>query len=242
MTIKAILFDSGRVLNHPRTGHWFIPPNIFKYIDQAVFEKQKPEVLQQVFEDCLARIDEIDFVRTEEEEYELFVRFYSDFAERLPQLKLNKKDIESITRDTVYNDEKFLFHDDVFEVIPRLSVDYKLGVVSDTWPSLERVFINLKLRKYFSTFIMSSVLGVRKPNELMYTTALKELDVDSSETIFIDDNIHNLDGAKKLGIYPVWLLRGQGEVISGDYTSINNLFELEKLIKGTSHGLKEVIR
>ncbi len=27
MKIKAILFDSGRVLNHPRTGNWFIPPN-----------------------------------------------------------------------------------------------------------------------------------------------------------------------------------------------------------------------
>jgi putative hydrolase of the HAD superfamily len=24
--IKAILFDSGDTLNHPKSGHWFIPP------------------------------------------------------------------------------------------------------------------------------------------------------------------------------------------------------------------------
>lgn len=30
--IKAILFDSGRILNIPKTGHWFIPPNFMKII------------------------------------------------------------------------------------------------------------------------------------------------------------------------------------------------------------------
>ncbi|MGZ9583736.1 HAD family hydrolase [Paenibacillus marinisediminis] len=133
----------------------------------------------------------------------------------------------------MYNDEKFLFHDDVFDVIPRLNAAYQLGVVSDTWPSLERVFVNLKLRNYFSTFVMSSILGVRKPNERMYITALKELNVNPHEVIFVDDNIRNLEGAKKLGIHTVWLLRGSEEVINGDYKSIKDLYELERLIKKT---------
>lgn len=34
-TIKAILFDSGNVLNYPRTGNWFIPPNFYRYIDET---------------------------------------------------------------------------------------------------------------------------------------------------------------------------------------------------------------
>ncbi|GBK61987.1 hypothetical protein PbDSM24746_19910 [Paenibacillus macerans] len=46
------------------TGHWFIPPNIFNYIDKAVFEKQGSDALQRAFEDCLKRIDEKDFVVT----------------------------------------------------------------------------------------------------------------------------------------------------------------------------------
>jgi len=31
--IKAILFDSGRTLNAPRTGYWFITPNFFNIIN-----------------------------------------------------------------------------------------------------------------------------------------------------------------------------------------------------------------
>lgn len=29
MKVKAILFDSGRVLNKPATGHWFMTSNFF---------------------------------------------------------------------------------------------------------------------------------------------------------------------------------------------------------------------
>lgn len=36
--IKAILFDSGKVLNKPVSGHWFIPPNFFEYVDRETFE------------------------------------------------------------------------------------------------------------------------------------------------------------------------------------------------------------
>lgn len=34
--VKAILFDSGRTLNVPRTGHWFITPNFMKIIDRKI--------------------------------------------------------------------------------------------------------------------------------------------------------------------------------------------------------------
>ena len=232
MKIKAILFDSGRVLNHPRTGHWFIPPNFYKYIDKSLFEKQGSDILKKVFQNCLKRLDAQNYILNEQEEYELFVDFYNEFANQLPQLQLTKTEIECIAKDTVYNDEKFLFYDDVFDIIPRLSTSYKLGIVSDTWPSLERVFVNLSLRNCFSSFVMSSILGVRKPNELMYMTALKELNVNPNEVIFVDDNIHNLEGAKKLGIKnTIWLLRGSEEVINGKYKSIKDLFELERLVK-----------
>lgn len=36
--IKAIIIDSGRVLNGPATGHWFITPNFFNYIDEEKYK------------------------------------------------------------------------------------------------------------------------------------------------------------------------------------------------------------
>ncbi|SFM53544.1 putative hydrolase of the HAD superfamily [Paenibacillus sp. 1_12] len=229
--IKAILFDSGRVLNHPRTGHWFIPPNFFKYVDKDKYDQIEPHVLQKAFQSSLKLIDEQVFILTEQEEFQHFIHFYKLFSEQLPELKLTDTQIQSIARDTVFNDEKFYFHDDVFDVIPKLSESYQLGVVSDTWPSLERVFKNIHLRHYFSTFIMSSMIGVRKPDQLMFTNALKELKVDPDETIFIDDSIKNLEGARELGIHTVWLLRDRNEARDGDYVSIHDLYQFMTILE-----------
>jgi len=37
--IKGVLLDSGRVLNYSSSGHWFITPNFFNYIDKLSFDK-----------------------------------------------------------------------------------------------------------------------------------------------------------------------------------------------------------
>lgn len=56
-------------------------------------------------------------------------------------------------------------------------------MVSDAWPSLEKVYVKSGLRVYFSSFIISSILGVNKPNKLMYE-ALNDLNVFLEEAIF----------------------------------------------------------
>ena len=41
--IKGILFDSGRVLNEPSTGNWFISPKFFEYVDRKKYISIKKE-------------------------------------------------------------------------------------------------------------------------------------------------------------------------------------------------------
>ncbi len=205
--IKAILFDSGRVLNYPRTGHWFMPPNFFKYVDKNKFSALDIKLVEGAFHKAMRYLESYPFILTEEEEFEKFIEFYNILAGELTELGISRESVAQIAKDTVLNDEKFVFYEDVFEYIPKLAKQYKLGVISDTWPSLERVFRNADLRQYFSTFIMSSVLGVLKPHELMYTTALKELGVKPEEALFIDDNIVNVEAARKLGMQGLVILR-----------------------------------
>ncbi|OPX42186.1 hypothetical protein CLHUN_39730 [Ruminiclostridium hungatei] len=38
INIEAVLLDSGRVLNAPKTGHWFIPSQFFSYVDKSKYE------------------------------------------------------------------------------------------------------------------------------------------------------------------------------------------------------------
>jgi len=205
--IKAILFDSGRVLNEPVTGHWFITPNFFKFVDVKKFNSIDKSLRHRAFHAANAYISKQNWVRSEDEEFHHFIEFYRMLSNELPQLTLTDDQIRAIANDLVFNYTKYKFYQDAVELIPELSKTYKLAVVSDAWPSLDNVFRQAGLRDYFSSFIISSVIGVTKPNELMYKTALEELDMSPREVLFIDDNIRNCDGAKKLGIQSILLCR-----------------------------------
>lgn len=205
--VKAILIDSGRVLNGPRTGHWFITPNFFKYVDKKTFKTLSKLNLSTAFSKAADYISRQKLIETEEEEYKHFLEYYRIFFKCLPELKLGDEHIQLVTKDLVYNYDKYRFYDEVYDLVPRLSNKYKLAVVSDAWPSLENVYVKSGLRVYFSSFIISSILGVTKPNKLMYETALNDLNVFPEEAIFIDDSIRNCDGAKKLGIQTFLLCR-----------------------------------
>jgi putative hydrolase of the HAD superfamily len=228
--IKAILFDSGRVLNRPRTGHWFMPPNFFKYVDKNKFEALDINLIEKAFYKGGKYFHKHPVILTEIEELEHFVEFYNILATELPDLEISADYILEIAKDTVYNDDKFEFFEDVFEVIPKLNKYYKLGVVSDTWPSLERVFKNAGLREYFSSFVMSSVLGVLKPHELMFNTALSELNIKPEEAIFIDDNIVNVKAAIKLGMQGIVILRGDKLEEKTDILCVDDLKEIEEVL------------
>lgn len=230
--IKAILFDSGRVLTYPRTGHWFMPPNFFKYVDKDKFSSLDEKLIEAAFRKAMDYLDSYPLILTEAEEYGKFVEFYNIFSEELRDLGFGRYEASELAKDTVFNDAKFAFYEDVFEYIPKLAKEYKLGVISDTWPSLDRVFNNVGIRQYFSTFIMSSVIGVLKPHELMYTTALKELGIKAEEAIFIDDNIVNVEAARKLGMQGIVIIRDNqlDGIEKYDEDTIKDIKELEELL------------
>jgi putative hydrolase of the HAD superfamily len=234
--IKAILLDSGRVLNEPATGHWFITPNFFTYVDHRKFRSISKSRIREAFDKAGQYISSQSLILNEEDEYRHFLQYYRIFSDCLPELQLSKDDVQAIANDYVYNYDKYRFFEDVFSVIPKLSKSYKLAVVSDAWPSLENVFRNAGLRDYFSSFIISSKKGITKPNEIMYRSALDELDVSPEETIFIDDNIRNCDGAISLGINSFVLCRSwktyfYHRMKYRNYCIVRNLDDIAQIFK-----------
>jgi putative hydrolase of the HAD superfamily len=233
--IKAILFDSGRVLNVSATGHWFITPNFFNYVDKKIFSSISASKKRLAFNKAGEYIRKQNLIIDEDEEYKHFFQYYKIFLTCLPELQLKDEDVHAITKDYVYNYSKYRFFDDVINVIPELSKSYKLAVVSDAWPSLENVFREAGLRNYFSSFVISSKKGVTKPDDLMYKTALDELNVLPEEAIFIDDNMYNCNGAIKLGINAFllcrdWRLYVYNKLVYRNYNIIRNLIDVKNLL------------
>lgn len=86
---------------------------------------------------------------------------------------------------------------------------YKLGVISDTFPSLEMSLEAMGIAQYFETFISSSVVGVMKPDPKIYQAALQALNVEARDSIYVDDYIVESDGARDVGFTAFHLDRQQ---------------------------------
>lgn len=223
--IKAILFDSGRTLNIPSTGHWFITPNFKDIITNSNFiytEKQLESAMTKACE----HINKTLLVESEEHEFSMFKEFYEIVLKEIKYPSINNEIIELLARDNVYNDEKFLFFDDVAPSLIKLKDKYLLGVVSDTWPSLERIFINKNLKQYFSTFIMSSVYGSYKAEKALFKIAIEELNIKPQEAIFVDDCESNLVAAEEFGMIPILIDRYDTQNLNSKYPIIKSLNEL----------------
>lgn len=235
--IKAVLFDSGRVLNGPVTGHWFITPNFWEYVDNNIFETIDKIKVASAFREADKYIVTQKLMKTKEEEYQHFIKFYEIFSSQLPELNLTSDAIKSIAEDLVFNPQKYVFYNDALAVIPELKNKYKLAIVSDAWPSLLDVYEENKLTSYFDSIVISSFIGTSKPDSKMYYTALEELNVKPEEAAFIDDSFKNCLGAMKVGINTILLCRNKQvyitekiKSIGKGYKVINNLKQLEKML------------
>jgi HAD superfamily hydrolase (TIGR01509 family) len=76
---------------------------------------------------------------------------------------------------------------------------YRMGVISDTFPSLKLTLEAVGLDKYFEVFVCSDQVGVMKPDPLIYQTALKLMGVSAQESLYVDDYDVEADGARALG-------------------------------------------
>ena len=58
-------------------------------------------------------------------------------------------------------------------------------------------------RSIFDTVILSSEVGLRKPNPAMYTLALDRLQISPDEAVFLDDFEPMVKGAQQVGIHAI---------------------------------------
>tara|TARA_Y100000034_G_scaffold83486_1_gene99938 strand:+ start:181 stop:810 length:630 start_codon:yes stop_codon:yes gene_type:complete len=77
---------------------------------------------------------------------------------------------------------------------------YKTGILSDQWHLSEEALIPPKDNKKFNPIIVSSRVGLRKPDPKIYKLLIKKCKCKANEILFVDNRNWNLKPAKKLGI------------------------------------------
>ncbi len=89
----------------------------------------------------------------------------------------------------------------LIEYIRNLRPIYRTGLLSNNFPGLRRAIRDRwKIEDAFDTVVISSEVGLLKPDVRIYEMAISALDVLPNQAIFIDDFSHNLIGAEAAGL------------------------------------------
>lgn len=105
--------------------------------------------------------------------------------------------------------------------------NYKMGVISDSPPSLELTLELCGIHKYFSSFTASSLVGEGKPSPKIFNSALKLQNVTPEESIYVDDCKIEADGARNLG-FTSFLINRSNEL--RDKWTIRNLSQIVNFV------------
>jgi HAD superfamily hydrolase (TIGR01509 family) len=83
-----------------------------------------------------------------------------------------------------------------------------------------------KLERYLRGFVISGDVGLRKPDPAIFLYLIRQLNVNPTDTVFVDDNLKNLDSAAELGLKTI-LFDASGENLShSSYETVRNFNEL----------------
>jgi putative hydrolase of the HAD superfamily len=107
---------------------------------------------------------------------------------------------------------------------------YKLGVISDTFPSLEASLESLGIGCYFDSFTASSLVGAGKPDPRIFEAATRSLEVVPQGCVFVDDCREEADGAREQG-FTAFHLDRERQQADFDLWALGNLEHLLDFLK-----------
>lgn len=221
---KVIFFDVGYTLDMPASGDWMFTNRFLKEAGEKL-EKHSADEINSAREAGLRFLEKNHLVTSVEAEIDQFYQYYTVISNEL-NLGLSDEQRRQIGRDRACNMKNYIPYPDVREVLETLSQKYRLGIISDTWPSIEEQLEYIGISRYFSFSTFSCYMGVFKPDPRMYLDALSKSGVFPEDAVFIDDSVRNLDGAAALGIFPILIAANPAADVETSYLKIRSLREL----------------
>ena len=180
MKYKAIFFDRDGTLTYfnkekeawrdKKISEWSGKPFKLPY-----------EKMMELF--VLASEGRKPWYKTVDDERSFFKRFYQNLLIK-EGIKQNIDDrAELLLSELWCNKDRVLFPETV-EVLEYFKMHgYKMGVISDTSPSLKYTLQQLDIAKYFTSFTASSIVGAGKPSPAIFNAALSVQGVSAEESI-----------------------------------------------------------
>lgn len=218
---KYIILDFGNVLAGPTTGEWFITPKFKELVDMSLVDKNEFYEVLDEYNNIISRV-----MHTEEEEYNSFYELYSKVLKEIGYPKYSDDIAHQIAYNFTYEDDKYEFYENIKDELKSLKEKYKLIMLTDNWPCIERILDKKGISKYFEKIYVSSYYGEIKKNGVFFDYMIDEFNINEGDALFVDDSDLNLNVGKEKGLDVVLMDRGNN--IDTEFKKINNLFEILK--------------
>jgi putative hydrolase of the HAD superfamily len=92
---------------------------------------------------------------------------------------------------------------DMLEAVRRCHEHFKTGLLTNNFITPETTARHQEVFSLFDVVIQSAVVGVRKPDPRFYLLACRELGIEPSAAVFLDDLGVNLKPARQLGMQTI---------------------------------------
>lgn len=155
-----------------------------------------------------------------------------DFLKKLAtENQYNAEEVAESGFDIFYHArQQVKFYDDVFPVLERLNLNYRLGAITNGNASVEKVGLGHLIEHTVSAID----LQVAKPDKRIYQSLADRFDTPAEQILYIGDHPeYDVIGPQVAGLRSVWINREKQqwpESLPKPKYQITNLYELETLL------------
>lgn len=225
--IRNLILDAGGVMVHPLHGYWDIPVRCHELMGAYAGQIGSPAWIAALPE-AREHLREDRFVADMEEEFTLRLAFLRTMQARL-DWDLPEERLLALADDFTYNEARYVWYEDVDAYLAKWKQDMRIGVLSDAMPSFLAVAKNHDVHGYFEDVVISTAVGVTKPDARMYAAICRSMGLRAEECLFVDDKICNLEAALVYGMQAVQMDRS-GRIALWDGPVVHNFAELDHFI------------
>jgi putative hydrolase of the HAD superfamily len=253
-TLIDILTDENDISAYETMAKWleykylYLTADQLKWLYREEFDRRlgteemrsraEADIFKNIIDESAARSVDHNELYPDADVREVFRSIIRKFTARTPEeLEHISADLSHLFRATTR--KRIFMYPTVKPALDGLEKKYRLGIVSNAQEAFTVPELALYgLARYFETIVLSSQVGVKKPNSLIFARALSNLNVKPEDAVFVgNDLLADIVGASALGMKTIYILQkskpsaSQAKDFTPDAVISNvNLFEVLAIV------------
>ncbi len=120
---------------------------------------------------------------------------------------------------------------DTIEILEYLSKKYNLHIITNGFEEVQHLKLkNSDIKKYFASITTSEEVGLKKPNPVIFETALIKAYTVPQKSIMIGDSFEaDIVGAENVGMHTLFF-NYRNEIVAETYFAVNKLSEIKRYL------------